>query len=693
MTSTDAKVPAPQTILLRSDRRSRCVAEIGVLLSAAAGLYVVMLHNFPLFHLLAELFSVVVGATMFVIAWNSRETNQSTFLAIIGLCFPGVAALDLLHAVAYKGIDVIGDGTPDTATQLWTAARCLQAAIILGAAYLAVQTPNTAQPAKPSSHALVILVAQGVVVSILLILIFLTDLFPACFVVGQGPTDFKIAAEYVVIGMTLITCVILIRHRHRFDPGLFALSLAGIALIIPQELAFTLYTDPFGTWNAIGHFLKLLSFYLLFKAIVVTALKHPHEVIFHRLASSQQALHRHLGTLEAMVEDRTTELRNSEQRWRTLLECSNDWFWESDLNDHFRVLSPRSGTVTQLAKLDLQATRTHELLDPDRPAEDFPRLLEAVANGQPFSRLTFPLATLSGTARWMMISGVPRYDALGNSIGYWGTASEITAQRQAQEIARQRQTMAALGGLVGGLAHEINNLLQPVVSLSDLAGRRVQDDARLKTYLQAIHDSGLKARVILRDVLQFARVEVTDSPPGNLDEAMRSAVELIEPNLPSSIRLRVTSAPDLPPVTVTATELTQIFLNLLQNAVDAIGNKGGEIILFADRRQLRQPEASQRAMPVGDYVRLIVRDTGAGMDATTRQRLFEPFFTTKPVGKGTGLGLSVVYGIVSNGGGEITVESAPGLGTQFIISLPVITASGPVPGRPTEDVVPPAVEC
>ncbi len=639
---------------------------LAALLAFMAVLGVVLHHNYLLFHLSVELFAVAVSMTVFVIAWNTRGTNQSPFLAFVGLSMPGMALLDLVHAIAFPGMNVIGPGNPNLSTQLWIAARGLQAAVFLAA-------PLLTEPRLRTGDVLLI---QAAAVACALLSIFTFGIMPDCFVPGIGLTPFKIGAEYTFSAAALVACLLLWRKRRQFEPGVFGLTFAGIALLAPQELIFTLYTDPHGLLNALGHFIKILSFYLLYRAIIVTALQNPYDLAFHRMRRSEEALRDHLSGLESLIATRTGELRESEARWKALLECSNDWFWETDERGRFTALSPRAQESTGRGGAELLGFTHADLLDRNRPEEDFPALAEALHRREPFRRLSFPLASPGGAARWVMVSGVPRYDGSGNFIGYRGTTSDISARRQSAEAARQKQTMAALGSLVGGLAHEINNLLQPVISLSDLARNRAGEDRKLNAYLNAIHDSGVKARTIMRDVLQFARVEVAESPPGNLKEAVHSALELAAPSMPGTIEMRTRLDSALDDVTITATELTQVLLNLIQNARDAMP-QGGTLTISASSLTLKDRDASRRQLSEGNYVRLTVADTGTGMDEATRQRVFDPFFTTKPVGKGTGLGLSVVYGIVRNGGGDVLVESAPGRGTSFIIDLPTAPSGGP----------------
>ena len=645
----------------------RDVVMAGAGLSAVFAVLAVMANTaFLLFHSLAELFSIGVATMLLVVAWHTRHINQSPFLGVLGMACAAPAAIDLIHTLTFQGMGVLPDLPVGATVQYWVAARLIQAASFLAAA-LAV--PRSSLPPAPW----LLLLQAGLVGAT--VLMVGAGWMPECFDPATGLTPFKIITEYVICLVVAVACGVLIRHRHHLDRGVFWLVLAGMAVMIPQELAFTLYTVPQSLANAVGHFLKILSFYLIYRALVVTALRRPYEVMFLRLARSEQALSDHSARLEETVASRTAALSTSEKRWRALLECSNDWFWETDTQGTVTGLTGRSdGLLGEHPHLWLGRPWA-TLPDIARKAEDFPLLEAAMAAGKPFRQISFPLLAEGLPGQWVSVSGLPRFDGSGRFLGYHGTVSDITERRRAAEAVRQKQTMAALGSLVGGLAHEINNLLQPIISFSELALNRTRDDERVQTYLGAIRDSGLGARAIMRDVLAFSRGGVTGSVPAIPGETVASVVRLVQPSLHSGIRIETAVDPTLPPVALTATELTQVLLNLVQNGRDAMP-EGGTLTIAAKALTLDDVMAAHLDLRPGVYVRLTVGDTGMGMDEATRQRVFEPFFTTKPMGQGTGLGLAVVHGIVRNGGGLITVDSTTGHGTTITIDLPVAGNGG-----------------
>jgi signal transduction histidine kinase len=223
------------------------------------------------------------------------------------------------------------------------------------------------------------------------------------------------------------------------------------------------------------------------------------------------------------------------------------------------------------------------------------------------------------------------------------------------------QKMEAIGTLAGGIAHDLNNALLPVIALSTLTMKQLPREDRACQNLQIIHESGMRARNLVRQILDFARKPEPARRRVDLGSLARSALTLVRSTLPATIAIQDRLEP-VPTIWADEAQIHQVLVNLLTNAAQAIGERMGTIAV----------ELTSVASATGGpaSVRVSVTDSGCGMDAATRQRIFEPFFTTKGVGEGTGLGLSVVHGIVTAHRGAISVESTPGRGARFDVVFP-----------------------
>lgn len=257
------------------------VARYTVLFALLAGVYLTSRYSYNLFHGLAELFSVVVMAAVFLIAWNARRYFANTYILSLGIALVFVAGADLLHTLAYQGMNVFPDYTADLPTQLWIVARWLQTAALIAAPLLM----------GCRFRAGWYLTVVGAVWAVFMALVF-TKTFPQAFVPGSGLTTFKVASEYAICGLLVVALGLLVWRRASFDAQVFRRLAGSIVVTIVSEILFTLYTSPFGPANLAGHLLKIVAFYLVYRAVVQTALAQPYSLLFRELKQSEESSRR-----------------------------------------------------------------------------------------------------------------------------------------------------------------------------------------------------------------------------------------------------------------------------------------------------------------------------------------------------------------------------------------------------------------
>ncbi len=255
-------------------------------------------------------------------------------------------------------------------------------------------------------------------------------------------------------------------------------------------------------------------------------------------------------------------------------------------------------------------------------------------------------------------------------------------QKRLQTQLRQAQKMEALGTLAGGIAHDFNNILSAVLGYSEL-GLQDLDDAShpLFAKLTAINHAGHRAKRLVDQILAFSRRQEQPQVPVKIAPIVKEVLKLLQSSLPASIRVQSTIADDRT-VMGDPTQIHQIIMNLCTNAYHAMQDAGGLLSLVLEPVCVDSRDAcGVEDLPAGSYLRIVVADTGTGIDPAIIERIFDPYFTTKEKGKGTGLGLAVVHGIVKQYGGGISVDSRLGKGTAISVLLPACVPPAPESGH------------
>ncbi len=243
-------------------------------------LCVLSFYNYLLFHTLVEIFSVVVAWGIFVLAWNTRAHMTQDSLFFIGAAYLFVGFFDLVHTLAYKGMGVFPSTTADQPTQLWICARYLEAlALAIAPSY-----------AYRKVRADIVFAFLGAISVLGVASIFYWDIFPDCFVEGRGLTSFKIFSEYLIIALMIVAMMRLRTIRHLYPARVFHLIIWVLAVSIGAEFCFTLYADVYGLFNMAGHLLKLVSFIILYEAVLQTGFREPLGLLFREIKQGAEKL-------------------------------------------------------------------------------------------------------------------------------------------------------------------------------------------------------------------------------------------------------------------------------------------------------------------------------------------------------------------------------------------------------------------
>jgi len=259
--------------------------------------------NYLLYHTIAELFSIIVAYSVFILAWNSKVHFKGHFLLLIGISYLFIGTLDLFHALSYKGMNIFSDKSSQPPTALWISARYMEAVTMLISFSFLNKRINTA----------ITFIIYLTVTSLIFFFIFYTNSFPLMFSESGGLTDAKVISEYVICAIIICSLIVLYKNKKHFDPSVFGNIMTAYILTILTELTFTFYTSVYGHFNLLGHIFKILSFYYIYKAIIVTGYRHPYNLIFHQLGIKTKELESLNSNLEKRVDDEVERRQHQEQ--------------------------------------------------------------------------------------------------------------------------------------------------------------------------------------------------------------------------------------------------------------------------------------------------------------------------------------------------------------------------------------------
>ena len=252
-------------------------------------LYSASIHSYLLFHSFAELLAIIIASGVFIFSWNTRSYQGNNYLRFIGISFLFIAVLDAFHMLTYDGMVVFASQSTNLATQLWIAARYLQAFTFLTATLFFARSVNSAY----------VIAGYAALTILLLASIFYWQIFPVTYIEGSGLTPFKINSEYLISTLLIASALLLLLNAKVFQLKVLLLLTGSILFTVASELIFTLYIDVYDIFIFLGHFFKICAYYLLYRAILVTGLVEPYKLIFRNLKESQKELWQSMMQLQA----------------------------------------------------------------------------------------------------------------------------------------------------------------------------------------------------------------------------------------------------------------------------------------------------------------------------------------------------------------------------------------------------------
>lgn len=605
------------------------------------GFYLAKLYNYLLFHTLVEGFSVVVGVGIFVIAWNARRYMANNYFLFVGIASFFVGSVDFVHALAYKGMGVFPGYGPNLSAQLWIVARYIQCSSLLVAPLFLYRK------LKPR-----LTVTVYLAVTALLLAAVFTGIFPDCFIEGEGLTPFKKGSEYLV-ALMLVGALIFMREKAKaFDRDVVRLLSGGIGTFVASELAFTLYTDVYGISNMVGHFLKFGGFYLIYKAIIETALARPYDLLFR-------------------------ELKESEERFRRIVETAQEGIWTIDAGKTISYVNKRMADILGYSVEEMIGRPVFGFCTDDGRREISARLENRRLGAREQYETT--MFRKDGSKVWVNISAAQIWDESGQYAGSFAMISDITGRKRVDEeievlhtnlsshafeleeanrdLAAANQELEAFSYTV---SHDLRTPLTCINGYSQLMATMYADklDEQGKEIVAGISSAAERMEQLISSLLNFFRL--------TRSEINRTSVDLSELAHDVASQLRINEPGRRVTFTIVDglkadgdSRLLRVVLeNLIGNAWKYTGKREDAKIEFG-------------ALELEGKPVYFVRDNGAGFDMAEADRLFAPFqrLHDKEEFEGSGIGLATVRRIIERHGGRVWAEGEPGKGATFYFTL------------------------
>ncbi|KJU85804.1 integral membrane sensor signal transduction histidine kinase [Candidatus Magnetobacterium bavaricum] len=518
-----------------------------------------LFNNYLMFHSIAEIFSIIVACSIFVVAYNSRRWMENDYLLFIGIASLFIAVLDMVHTLAYKGLGIfVGHDEVNRAASLWIAARYLESLSLLAAPLFFKRKVNTR--AVLAIYSLILVIVIGAIV--------FWGVFPICFVDGTGLTPFKKISEYVISLILVIAFLMLRKNRSEFNPRVFRLMNYAIIVTILTEIMFTFYRSPYDIFNFTGHILKIVSFTLYYRAIVVTGIKMPFDIIFRQIRQREDELREINRELEIRVDQ---EVIVRQQKEQLLIQQSR-----------MAAMGEMIGAIAHQWRQPLNAI---SVLTMDfKDAYDYGEL-----NREYITQMT---NKINGQVMFM-----------SDTINDFRKFMQPTKEKSAFNV-----------------SHAIKDVLRLISFMVN------KDNLQIK----------LECKEKDRNKLLFKQdcIDICECEDGFI----------------------VYGYPN---------EFKHAVLNLINNARDAILINRAKGLCCKETKG----EISIELYSLNGNVRVEISDNGGGIPADVHDRLFTPYFTTKGDEKGTGIGLYMSRVIIENNmGGKLSCDNNA-FGAVFKIDL------------------------
>ena len=505
--------------------------------------------------------------------------------------------------------------------------------------------------------------------------------------IASGPAGTLIVHQDIFIDNQKIGCITLLDDMQSIKT-FRNIALATLAVIFVFIVAFTyivsvrlrdIISKPISDLAEVSQKISEKQDYSL------RAVKHGNDEVGHLVDTFNKMLQQ--------ISERSEELKNSEQRFRALVNQAVDSFFLHDMEGKIIDVNQRACDTLGYTREEL-LTMTIEEIDLSADNLKYKEKYWARMHAEAPVSIEGTFIRRDGTTIPVEIrEGLM---SLGQKKVFLALVRDMTERIESENEKhrlenqlQQAQKMESIGTLAAGIAHDFNNILSPIYGYVELAQMKIEKNTEIANYLNEVNNAAHRAGDLVKQILTFSRQDTEKFSPVEVHVIIKEAMKLLRATIPTTIEIRQNIDPKCGYALANPTQIHQVLMNLCTNAYHAMREKGGILSVSLTPLTINPHDLIHNIdLRPGPYMMLDVTDTGLGMDKQILERIFEPYFTTKSQGEGTGMGLSVVHGIIKSHGGNITVYSEPGKGTTVHVYLPVIekgkteeteVQEGPVP--------------
>jgi len=379
-------------------------------------------------------------------------------------------------------------------------------------------------------------------------------------------------------------------------------------------------------------------------------------------------------------------MKESEKKYRGIIETIEDGYYEVDLKGNYQFVNSALLRMLGYSFEEMIGKNYKDVIPQGFHSTIFETFNYVYQTGRPVKSFNWEVIGKDGHIIHEEASVSLQVDDQGRPVGFKGIVRDISERLQAEKRQKelesqlhQAQKMESIGTLAGGIAHDFNNILFPIIGYTELAIQDLPTESAASDYLGKVLASANRAKALVQQILTFSRQQAEANMQAEyLQPILKETLKLLKNTIPANIEITESIAEQTGKVMINPAQIHQVFMNLCTNAYQAMQDEpSGKLAVHLDQISLDMAMSPRyHHLTPGTYLRMIVSDTGCGIEPDLQDKIFDPYFTTKPQDRGTGLGLSVSYGIIKNAGGTIQIESRPDKGSRFIVYLPVSEQAG-----------------